>query len=130
MALSPMTTTFRADGLPAGFVINAYGTGYVSVNGQRQTSPFILEPQTGITLIGEIRAQTISADDLRQILPLTPEVVLIGTGERQIFLHPRILAPLLDQRIGVECMGLAAACRTYNILMGEGRRVVGAFLFD
>jgi uncharacterized protein len=130
MALSPMTTTFRADGLPAGFVINAYGPGYVSVNGQQQTSPFLLEPQAGITLLGQINAQTIRAEDLQQIPPLTPEVVLIGTGERQSFLHPRILAPLIDQRIGVECMGLAAACRTYNILMGEGRRVVGVFLFE
>jgi uncharacterized protein len=54
--------------------------------------------------------------------------VLIGTGTRQRFPHPRLTRRLTDIRIGVEVMDTAAACRTYNILMSEGRRVVAVFL--
>lgn len=56
------------------------------------------------------------------------EVVLIGTGPQQQFLHPRLTSPLLSARIGVEVMDSQAAARTYNILMSEGRRVVAALI--
>jgi uncharacterized protein len=52
-----------------------------------------------------------------------PDVVILGTGERQRFVHPKLTAALTMRRIGVECMDSQAACRTYNILMGEGRKV-------
>jgi uncharacterized protein len=55
-------------------------------------------------------------------------VVIFGTGARQRFPHPRLVAPLARARIGVEVMATGAACRTYNILMGEGRRVVAVIL--
>jgi uncharacterized protein len=58
----------------------------------------------------------------------TPDVVILGTGERQRFVHPRLVAGLSARRIGVECMDNQAACRTYNILMGEGRKVVLALI--
>jgi uncharacterized protein len=59
-----------------------------------------------------------------------PELVLIGTGDRQVFPQAEILAPLLQRRIGVECMTLAAACRTFNLLASEGRRVIALLLID
>ena len=52
-----------------------------------------------------------------------PEVVIFGSGSRLRFPHPRLTAQLAKQRIGVETMDFGAACRTYNILMSEGRRV-------
>lgn len=58
----------------------------------------------------------------------TPDVVILGTGARQRFVHPRLVAGLSARRIGVECMDNQAACRTYNILMGEGRKVVLALI--
>jgi uncharacterized protein len=58
----------------------------------------------------------------------SPDVVILGTGERQRFVHPRLLASLSARRIGVECMDNQAACRTYNILMGEGRKVILALI--
>ena len=59
-------------------------------------------------------------------LEMEPEVVVVGTGEQSHFLSPRLIEPLLRRQIGVEFMDTAAACRTYNILVGEGRRVVAA----
>ena len=63
-----------------------------------------------------------------QILADAPDVVILGTGERQRFVHPKLTAALTMRRIGVECMDSQAACRTYNILMGEGRKVTLALI--
>jgi uncharacterized protein len=65
-----------------------------------------------------------------QIVEIKPEVVLLGTGEKHQFLHPRIVQSLTVQGIPLECMTTAAACRTYNFLMSEGRNVAAALLFD
>jgi len=65
---------------------------------------------------------------LEEILHLEPELVLLGTGPRQQFPEPALLALLLEQQIGVEVMDTAAACRTYNILMQEGRQVVAGLM--
>jgi uncharacterized protein len=62
------------------------------------------------------------------LLDLEPEIVLIGTGDRLRFPASYLVEPLLRHQIGVEFMNTAAACRTYNILVGEGRRVVAALL--
>ncbi len=73
---------------------------------------------------------TLAADDLGQVVELGVEIVLIGTGSRQRFPSPALLRPLIEARIGFEFMDFAAACRTYNILVGEGRAVGLALLFD
>ena len=62
-------------------------------------------------------------------LALKPDVVLLGTGAKQRFPHPRLYRVLTDAGIGVECMDTPAACRTYNILVAEDRKVVAAILF-
>ena len=69
-----------------------------------------------------------TAADFEQILALRPEVVLLGTGARQRFAHPRLYASLSAARIGLEMMDTGAACRTYNILMAEGRKVLAALI--
>ena len=66
--------------------------------------------------------------DFAALLVHEPELVLFGSGERQRFPHPRLLRSLIDARIGVETMATRAACRTFNILSGEGRRVVAALI--
>jgi hypothetical protein len=63
-----------------------------------------------------------------QIVDLKPEVVLLGTGEKHQFLHPKIYQKLTEIGAPLECMTTAAACRTYNILMSEGRTVAAALL--
>ncbi|HET9046114.1 MAG TPA: Mth938-like domain-containing protein, partial [Casimicrobiaceae bacterium] len=70
----------------------------------------------------------LTADDFAVLLAHKPEIVLLGTGTTQRFLHPRVLAPLIDARVGVETMDTRAACRTFNILVAEGRRVAAALV--
>lgn len=72
----------------------------------------------------------LTPDNFSQLDTIHPDVVILGTGKRQRFIHPRIVAALTAKRIGVECMDNAAACRTYNILMGEGRKVALALIFE
>jgi uncharacterized protein len=65
---------------------------------------------------------------LQPLLRLRPEILLIGSGERQRFPDPRVLAPLYAAGIGVEVMNTSAACRTYNVLVGEDRNVAAALI--
>jgi len=65
---------------------------------------------------------------IEKILALKPEVVLLGTGERAIFPPQSVLAEFLKRGIGLETMDNAAAARTFNVLVGEGRQAVGVFL--
>lgn len=74
------------------------------------------------------RLEDLEDEHLGVVLALEPEVVLLGTGATQQFLHPSRLAPIYRAGIGVEIMTTAAACRTYNILAAEERRVVAALL--
>lgn len=82
-------------------------------------------------------ASTASADpaslnkaDIEYLLSLQPQLVIFGTGKRQRFGSPALLRPLIEARIGYEFMDLAAACRTYNILVAEGRAVALALLHE
>ncbi|HHM05784.1 MAG TPA: hypothetical protein ENJ19_08575 [Gammaproteobacteria bacterium] len=68
----------------------------------------------------------LEAGHMQALLELQPEVVLLGSGARLLWPAPDVLAPLLEAGIGYEVMDTAAACRTYNILMGDGRRVAAA----
>jgi uncharacterized protein len=65
---------------------------------------------------------------LEPILELAPEVVLVGTGESQVFLSPEFLFRFYQEGIGIECMSTQAACRTFNVLVSENRRVVAALM--
>jgi uncharacterized protein len=70
----------------------------------------------------------LNASHLDAVLELEPELVLLGTGTRQHFPAMDILLPLHRAQIGIEVMDTAAACRTFNILVGEGRHVVAALM--
>jgi uncharacterized protein len=111
-------------------MFTGYGEGYVAVNGTRHSSSLVVGANQLIVdwPVGSILA--IAADHLAAIIQLKPEIVLLGTGRAFAFPEPRLLAPLHNARIGVEVMDSAAACRTYNILMGEGRNVVAALILD
>lgn len=89
---------------------------------------FIISPGQ---LIDDWRPETMAAvtkADIERVAELNPEVVLFGTGENMRFPAPELLVPLYERGIGVEVMTTAAACRTYNILAGEGRKVAAALL--
>ena len=103
--------------------ITGYGTGYVSVDEKRLTRSFILTPER---LITDWSPQTVTELDeaaLETVARLRPSIVLLGTGAEQCFPPPSLIAPMLGKGIGIEVMTTAAACRTYNILVAEGRHV-------
>ena len=82
-------------------------------------------------LIDDWRPQTLdelTETDLEAVLALQPEIVVLGSGPRQRFPEPRLLAAILARGIGCEVMDTGAACRTYNVLVSEGRHAVAALL--
>ena len=109
--------------------ITAYGDDYVAVNGARRESNVIVTA-------AEVRDWQASdfahltVENFSELATLGVEIVLLGTGARQRFPHPRLTAPLAQARIGLEVMDSKAACRTYNILVAEGRKVAAALLFE
>lgn len=76
------------------------------------------------------RPADLTAADFEAVLALAPEVVIFGSGPRLSFVSAALTRSLIERRIGVETMDTAAACRTYNVLVAEGRSVVAALLFD
>jgi uncharacterized protein len=102
-----------------------YGEGYVDVGGKRFTTSVVVSGDRLVEWSARSPGSLASAD-LSPILELKPEIVLLGTGETLTFPDPASLADLHAARIGVEVMDTKAACRTYNILLGEGRNVVAA----
>ena len=108
--------------------VTAYGPGFVEVNRRRHETAIVLAPE-GEVLAWEVAGfEGLQPSDFEVARALAPEVLLLGTGERQRFPHPRLTAALAEARIGVDVMTTQAACRTYNILMAEGRRVVALLL--
>jgi len=105
-----------------------YGEGYVMLNGQRHESNLIVLPEKILPWDATDFA-TLKESDFRIFLDLDLEILLLGTGPKQRFAHPRLTQALAAKRIGIEAMDLQAACRTYNILMAEERRVAAALLF-
>jgi uncharacterized protein len=115
---------------PAGAVntITAYGDDYVMVNGQRRDSSLIVTPEQ--LLPWNVSAfQDLKEEDFKGLTALGVDILLLGTGSKQRFPHPRLTAPLAAARIGVEVMDSKAACRTYNVLVAEERKVALALLF-
>lgn len=89
---------------------------------------FIISPGRLIDNWTPATMAEVTAADLAQVTALNPELVLFGTGGRMQFPAPELLVPLYERGTGFEVMTTAAACRTYNILAGEGRKVAAALL--
>jgi uncharacterized protein len=118
----------HADPLTHLNTVTAYGPGFIEINKVRHSGHLIVSPDAPVQPWAVTGFDTLQASDFAALLERAPEIVLLGTGLRQRFTAPRVVAPLTGAGIGVEAMATAAACRTYNILMAEGRRVLGAFL--
>ncbi|HTR11494.1 MAG TPA: Mth938-like domain-containing protein [Paraburkholderia sp.] len=110
--------------------VTGYGADYVEVNLERHTGSILVMPESPVTLWPVHAFDALTPELFEMLLPLKPEVVVFGSGERLRFPHPRLTAALAAKRIGVEAMDFKAACRTYNILMAEGRRVAAALLIE
>jgi len=111
-------------------MFTGYGEGYVEVNRARHSASLVVSADRLVTDWPVQAVAGIGADHLAAIVELKPEIVLLGTGRAFTFPEPRLLAPLHNAGIGVEVMDTPAACRTYNILQGEGRNVVAALVLD
>ena len=100
------------------------------VNDRVLTASFILTPSQLIEDWPVRAGQPLVANDLAPLLALDPELVVLGTGEKQLFPPAAVMAACLTHGIGLEVMTNAAAARTYSVLAAEGRRVVAGFLLD
>jgi uncharacterized protein len=143
----------HSDRNPSLNTVTAYGPGFIDINEARFESAIAFGPT------GEVRVWPANApadistnlllqacaispqqqdpmafldatEDSQPLDPNRPEVLLVGTGNKQVLLSHEILRPLLRAGIGVECMSTQAAARTYNILMAEGRQVIVALLTE
>ncbi len=110
--------------------VTGYGPGWIALNGEK------LQHSLLITSAGERRDwhcrrfEELGPDHFAALAELPVEMILFGSGERLRFPPPAWLAPLMARRIGLETMDTAAACRTYNILAGEGRAVAAVLLVE
>ena len=109
-------------------VITSYGEGYISVSEKPYRHSLIISPNQLITDWKITEPAQLSYDSLIVIENWEPDIVLLGTGPHQIFPESDLMFRFLQQGIGCEIMDSAAACRTYNILMSESRKVVAALL--
>ncbi len=108
----------------------AYGEGYVSVNAIRHSSNLVVLPDRLILDWTQATFETLSVADFELLASLDTEIVLLGTGNRLRFPRPELLRPLIQVQKGLEVMDIQAACRTYNVLISEGRKVAAGLIFS
>jgi len=109
-------------------LITGYGGGWVEINRKRYAHSLIVLPESIIEDWQVQDFENLTVEHFQKLADLKPEVVLLGTGAKHRFVHPRLTAPLTTLGISMECMDTAAACRTYNILMSEGRKTAAVLL--
>jgi len=110
--------------------ISGYGPGWIGLDGEKITTSLVVGSR-GQRFDWECaRYSELSAAHFARLADSGPELVLFGSGDRLRFPQPAWLQALVERRIGIETMDTAAACRTYNILAGEGRHVVAALLLE
>jgi len=108
-------------------MINSYREGAVIV-GQKELNGSVLISANDYASWQPRQFDELMPTHFEALLAHEPEMVILGTGAKQRFPRPEVLRPLLECGIGVEVMDTGAACRTYNIVVAEGRRVIAALL--
>lgn len=111
-----------------GNLFKQYKNGAVQVGEQWYQGTVIVTPDVIDTQWPVLSLADLTEAHFEYLLSFRPEVVLLGTGERFQLVHPKLTLPLTGIGIGVETMDTGAVCRTFNILSGEGRRVVAAIV--
>lgn len=109
-------------------IFTAYGPDHVMVNGKRYEHSIVVSPEEVHEDWNVAGFEALNEANFSYFIALKPDVLLLGTGSKQHFAHPRLYRSLTDAGISVECMDTPAACRTYNILAAEDRKVVAAIL--
>jgi uncharacterized protein len=111
-----------------GNVITGVGSGWIRVGVREYRENVVMTSATIATGWAAGGFDRLEAADFDSLVALAPEIVLLGTGATQRFPHPRLMRALTDAHIGYEVMNTPAACRTFNILAAEGRKVAAALL--
>ena len=120
----------QADRIEGQNAIARHGPDGVRVNGVEHRSSVVV-PWAGEVVAWPVAAfEALTEAHFAALAALAPEVVVFGSGARIRFPNPTLLRVLMERRIGIETMDTPAACRTYNVLLAEGRRVVAALLFE
>lgn len=112
----------------AGHLIDGYWPGRIVIDGHSYDASLIVSPERIVTGWGPTCAGDLNQGHIASLIELAPQVIVIGTGGRQVFPDPRVYLAAMVQGVGVEIMDTGAACRTYNILMAEGRRVAAGLI--
>ena len=107
-----------------------YGEGYVSVNTVRYTNNLIVLPDQLIPDWTVASFDALGLADFELLATLNTEIILFGTGKQLRFPRPELMRPLIAVQKGLEVMDIHAACRTYNVLINEGRKVAAALIFS
>jgi uncharacterized protein len=119
---------FQPD-IPEGMnIIHASSRTDVSVNGQVYTTSVVVPGDAPLEAWPAASVTDLTEAHFEQLVRFKPELVIFGSGPTLRFVHPSLQRPLIEAGIGIETMDTPAACRTYNILMSEGRRVLAALL--
>ena len=121
---------FHRDDTGGKNIFTGYGEGYVEVNTTRHGASLVITADRLVTDWPAEAIGSLAPDHMAAIVELAPEIALIGTGAKLTFPDRALLAPLYKAGIGVEVMDTPAACRTYNILLGEGRGVLAAVIVE
>jgi uncharacterized protein len=115
---------------PDALSITGYGPGWIGLNNEKITRSVVISSRGLRQDWACNRYQDLTAGHFDQLAELGAELILFGSGRHQRFPQPAWLASLVQRRVGLESMDTAAACRTFNILAGEGRHVVAALILE
>jgi uncharacterized protein len=110
--------------------ISRHGPDGVIVNGQAHTHSVIVPWKGDVAAWPVARFADLSEAHFELLVARGPELVIFGSGARLQFARPALYRALIERRIGFETMDTAAACRTYNVLLAEGRAVLAALIFE
>lgn len=112
----------------ATYKINRYKNGCFVVNNRTYSDSIVVMPEHLLFPWGPNAFETLAAEHFDLLLPYKLQLVLVGTGTQLRFPNQKFFASLINQKTGIEVMDTAAACRTYTLLMAEGRKVAAALL--
>ncbi|HXU66252.1 MAG TPA: Mth938-like domain-containing protein [Casimicrobiaceae bacterium] len=115
---------------PTSNVVTGSGPGWVRVGNDEYRDNIVVFANGVVPGFAPDGFESLDADDFAALLRTSPEIVLLGTGAAQHFPRPAVVAPLTNANVGLEVMDTRAACRTYNILVAEGRSVTAALIVE
>ena len=113
-------------------MVRAYGPGWIQVDHDKYAHSVLVSSLQEMPTEAwkPVKFEDLQAQDLAPLAALGAELVILGTGDRLHFVPAAWQSPFAEHRVGLETMDTAAACRTYNILVGEGRKVVLALIVE